>query len=402
MSCSVALAHESQMDILATKLGMDPLEFRLRNAFQVGSRTHTGQVLHESVGIKATLEALRAPYAEARARKTSEPASPPWKRGVGLASGWKGVGGGGTRQAAVELLHDGRVRLLAGAVEKGQSTRTTLAQIAAEELGVPLESLVVTIGDTFLAPYPHTTTGQGTTLLVGKALQNGCKALRQALVKAAAQMLEENPENILVSNGYVFSRHSLRDRISLKELATLFRQREIPTKYEGSFAFQHITPIDPGTGQGTVCDIYAYNSALAEVEVNVETGKVKVLRMAYAADAGTIINPLSYDGQCEGGVVFGLGQALRERYVPGQTRTIKAYNPPTIREMPEKITVLSVGEPVSIGPFGAKGGGEMPDVPTVAAIINAIADATDARVFDIPATPDKVLEALGRREEKFA
>ena len=158
----MAFAFEAQMDQLAAKLGMDPLEFRLKNALDVGSRTHYGQVMQESVGVKATLEAMREPYAEALAWKASEPAGlqTPWKRGVGLASTWRsiiGQGQGPTNPvlAATELLKDGRVQVFAGVVEEGQGPKTTLAQIASQELGVPLGSLIMTVGDTYPSALRH-------------------------------------------------------------------------------------------------------------------------------------------------------------------------------------------------------------------------------------------------------
>ena len=404
-SIASALAHETQMDILASRLGMDPLEFRLQNALEVGDRLHTGMVLEESVGVKATLEALREPYHKALARAASEEVAPPWKRGVGLGCGWRAVGVGGKFKAAVELLEDGRVDILVGAVEKGQGSKTALVQIAAEELGVPLESLVITMGDTILAPYPLITASQGTVTLAGGAVHQASKSLKKALIQAASEILEESKRDIVVRDSHLFSARWPDEKLSFTHMAAHFREEGIPTKYEGAFAFKHAKTFseksdkqafDPETGHGSNCDVFAFASTLAEVEVNTNTGQVKVLRVVYTADSGKIIHPLSFEGQCEGGIVYGLGLALMEQYIPGETRTIKAYGLPTIRDAPEEITVLSVGVDYSRGPFGAKGGGEMSDVPIVAAITSAITNATGARIFDIPATPDRVLQALGK------
>ena len=176
-------------------------------------------------------------------------------------------------------------------------------------------------------------------------------------------------------------------------------------RYEGSFAYKYAKTyseksrqqaFDPVTGQGSNCDIFSYATCLAELDVNTETGQVKVNRVTYVADSGKIIHPLSFEGQCQGGVVYGLGLALSEEYIPGETRTIKDYGLTSIREAPVEIDVITVEGSYSQGPFGAKGGGEMSDVPIVGAIINGIADATGARVYDLPATPERVLEALAR------
>ena len=177
----------------------------------------------------------------------------------------------------------------------------------------------------------------------------------------------------------------------------------IEARYEGSFAYKYAKTyseksrqqaFDPVTGQGSNCDIFSYATCLAELDVNTETGQVKVNRVTYVADSGKIIHPLSFEGQCQGGVVYGLGLALSEEYIPGETRTIKDYGLTSIREAPVEIDVITVEGSYSQGPFGAKGGGEMSDVPIVGAIINGIADATGARVYDLPATPERVLEAL--------
>ena len=425
----LAFAWDSQMDQLAAKLGMDPMEFRLRNAVNVGFRTVTGQTLDESVGAKPTLEALKGPYAEALARAVSDPPPYPWKRGLGLSCVWKGFGGDrdkgvsenvtegttdrpergpfggaegntGTRRAAMgwslgrtgaalEILENGRVLALAGAVEKGQGITTVIAQIAAEALGIPLESMDVIVGDTFLAPYPTATNGQRTTFYVGGAIVNAALDLKQAMVKAAGEILEEYPDKIVLQDGYAYSSRFPREKLSLEQLAAHLKNEGIPTKYEGYMVFEKTE-----SAEGPV---FSYASQLSEVDVNMETGQVKVRQVVFAADAGTIINPLAFEGQVEGGVMHGLGFALKEKFVPGETIALKTLNIPTILDAPEKVTTLSAGQPVAGGPFGAKGMGTTIVCPPVPATINAIANAIGVRVYDLPATPDKVLEALGKK-----
>ena len=182
------------MDILAEKLGMDKLDLRIKNALQVGDTLHTGMFLEESVEVKATLEQSKRPYAEARARAQASPPPAPWKRGVGIGTGWRAVGVGGTYSAAAELLESGKVQVLVGAVEKGQGSRTAMAQIAAQELGLPLDVIEVVMGDTIAAPYHHITASQGTITLVGGAVQQASKALKKVLVEVASEVLEDAPE----------------------------------------------------------------------------------------------------------------------------------------------------------------------------------------------------------------
>ncbi len=421
----IALAWDSQMDMLAQKLGMDPLEFRIKNAVVEGSQTITGQVLDESVGAWATLEALREHYAQALQGAKNDPPSYPWKRGIGLSCVWKGFGGDrdkgvaenitegttdqvdkgpfggaegdtGTRRglgwilgrtgAGLVLQENGRVMALSGAVEKGQGITTIIAQIAAEELGVPFETMDVIVGDTFLAPYPTATNGQRTTFYVGGALINAAQDMKRAMKKAAAEILEDSPDNVTIEDGYLSSSRLPDEKVSLQEIAAHFKKEGIPAKYEGWMIFEE-TP----TAKGPV---FCYASQLSVVDVNVETGAVKVRKVVFVADAGNILNPLAFEGQVEGGVMHGLGFALKERFVPGETVTLKSLNIPTVRDAPDEVITILASVPVKGGPFGAKGFGTTVVVPGVPATLNAIADATGARVYDLPATPDKVLEAL--------
>ncbi len=396
-SLSVATAYEAQMDMLAARLSIDPLEFRLKNALETGSSIHTGQVLNESVGVKPTLEALRSHYTQALSRKALDPPLSPWKRGVGIAAGWKGVGGTVVRRAGVEILEDGRVRVLSGAVEKGQGITTALAQIAGQTLGLSPESLEMVMGDTILAPYPHTTSGQASVMHMGGAVLDASKNLKQALIEAAAEMIEDIPSNIVLRGEHAFSIQAPDEQISMAQLARYLREKECPTRYEGTCACRdaELAGVDGGS-KGSLVGVYGYASALSEVDVNVETGEVRVRKVVLAADTGKTINPHTYEGQCEGGVVFGLGLALKQRYIPGEIRPMREELP-TIKDMPEEITVLTVEEPASTGPFGAKGGAEESDMPTVAAILNAISNAIGKRVYQIPATPEAILMALDRK-----
>ncbi len=396
-SVAFAFAHEAQMDMVAEKLGLDPMVIRLRNALVPGDQAHNGQVLLESVGIKDAFNALQPYYKQYIEDAQANPSISPWKKGVGIGAGWKGIGRAGVTKGAVELLEDGRVHAFSGGVEKGQGLATVFTQIVAEELGLPTEEVLLTTGDTELANYPIITAGQGTTTLAGGAILDAARRLKEAMVQVAAEMLEQPSEKIVLKGGYLYSMADSTGRLSLKDMAAYFKEKSLPTKYEGEFSYQHTKPVDPDTGQGAACDVYGYCAAVAEVEVNTETGQVRVPRIVYAADAGRVLNPMTFEGQCEGGVVFGLGLALKEKYMPGQTMKLKEYNLPTIEDMPDSIKVLSVGKPFSIGPFGAKGGGEMSDIAPVPAILNGLAHALGFRLFELPATPENIRAALERK-----
>ena len=398
-----AFAFESQMDMLASKLGMDPLEFRIKNALELNDTVVDGRVMDECVAAKATMEALREPYAKALAAASSESPALPWRRGVGLACVWKPFGGArlegdsgtggdwlgyplGECSAGIELTPDGHVRVLTGAVEKGQGITIVLAQIAAETLDLPLSAVLPTFGgDTLLAPYPQATNGQRTTFTVGGAVVAAARLMKQALVAVAAQMLGARPEDVSFDNGFATAGGISGDRLDLRDLARGLEERNLPLRYESTYRFEKSEK-----GEGP---ILSYAAMLLEADVNVESGEVKVGRVTYVADPGRVINPLLFEGQVDGGVVMGLGYALGEQYVPGETMNFKDYGLPTMKDSPESITLLIVEDPVHGSPYGAKGAGETPSVPGMAAVANAIAHATGGRIFEMPARPGKVVEA---------
>ena len=394
----LAFAWESQMDQLAAALGMDPLEFRILNAIEKDETTITGVKLDESVSARAVMEALRGPYAAALARAKADPPSGPWQRGVGIGCCWKTCGaargdnaGGawtgmdiGLTMAAVELSEAGRVRALAGAVEKGQGISIALAQIAAEELDVPLEMFDPTlVGDTYLAPYPMATSGQRTTFLAGSAVLKAARSLKHALVAVASDELGVPPEAVDFKAGVA---SAAGRKLTLRELAAGLRLREMPLKYEATHVFEK-----SDAGQGP---IYTYTAQLVELDVNTETGAVKVRDVTYVGDPGKVINPLIFEGQVEGGVVMGLGFALTEEFVAGEITGLKQYGLPMIKDSPRSVTTMFVENPVQGGPFGAKGAAESTAAAGMAAVASAIANATGKRLFELPAKPGRVLQAL--------
>jgi len=398
----LAHAWDSQMDLLAARIGIDPLEFRLRNVVEPGTPINNGEVLDESVGAKASLEVLRQPYAEALAWKECASPGSPWKRGVGLGCAWQTVGGErgagaggdwhgrklGHARAAVELLENGRIRVLVGCVEKGQGLTTALAQMIAEELGVSVSALEMVWGDTWLAPYPVATSGQRTTFHVGGAVLKASQSLKHALKLAAAEILEESARNVVFENGYAFSSRVASEKVPFEELALYFKERGSPVKHEGTFVLQKSE-----MGKGPV---YGYSSQLSLVEVNINTGQVRIPKVVYAADVGRVLNPLILEGQIEGGIVMGAGRALKEHFVAGKTRSLKDYGLPTMMDVPDEVRLICIEKPVFGGPFGSKGAAEMCVIPGPPSIVNAIADAVGARIYDLPATPKNILRALGK------
>ncbi|MDQ6878363.1 MAG: molybdopterin-dependent oxidoreductase [Candidatus Dormibacteraeota bacterium] len=397
----LAFAWESQMDQLAEALAIDPLELRILNAIEKDQTTITGVTLDESVSARAVMEALQAPYQAALARAKTDPQPAPWRRGVGIGCCWKTCGaargdnaGGawtgmdiGLTMAAVELSEAGRVRALAGAVEKGQGISIALAQIAAEELDVPLEMFDATlVGDTFLAPYPMATSGQRTTFLAGSAVLKAARSLKQSLIAAAAAAFDVLEAAVDFKEGIAGVAGDPNHRLTLRELAGELLRQGLPLKYEATHVFEKSED-----GQGPV---YTYTAQLVELDVNMETGAVKVQDVTYVGDPGNVINPLIFEGQVEGGVVMGLGFALTEEFVAGEITGLKQYGLPLIKDAPKKVTTMFVENPVNGGPFGAKGAAESTAAAGMAAVANAIANATGKRLFELPAKPARILQAL--------
>ena len=396
------LAIESLMDRIAEELDMDPVELRRRNALVVGSRTHIGQVMTDSVGIRAELDALREPYRDCLSRPRGRTDGTPWRRGVGVGCGWRSITYVNMPDvsAAVELMPDGRVRMLAGSVEQGQGAMTELAQIVSEALDLPMQSIEVTIGDTYLAPYPVPTFSSITTLVTGKAVQNAADGLREVLCRVAAELLDTAPDDIRIGDGFAFAGSAPGRLVGFSQLCDELDRRGMSRRHEGTFVWEgRATDSNSTTNEGDAPDVvYGFNACVADVEVNVENGRVRLNRLINAADPGTIIHPQALQGQIDGGLAFGIGIALSEAFHPDMPPTLRHYGLPTTKDVAEEVTSIYVEDPCPRGPFGAKSAAEMSVIAPVPAIINAIADATGVRLREIPATPGRVLEALRAAE----
>ena len=386
-----AIAQESLFDALADKLGMDALEFRIMNALDNGQPTVCGQVFEQGVGIRACLEALRPAWAAAKADCAAFNAeNTALKRGVGLAAGWYGCGNTSlpnpsTIKAGVRA--DGGVVLHQGATDIGQGSNTVIAQIFAQALGVPVQSLTLIGPDTDQTPDGGKTSASRQTFVSGNAARLSGLVLRGDILGRcnAAQdaVLSFGASEILVSDA------AGSHRIDLKALAPdaqgyVLRSQESydpPTR-----------PLD-ADGQGEPYAQFGYAAHLVTVQVDLKLGLVKPLHFSAAHDVGRAINPLLVEGQVQGGIAQGLGMALMEEYVPGRTENLHDYLIPTIGDIPEVDTII-VEVPDAHGPYGAKGLGEHVLIPTAPAILNAIRHATGVQITRVPATPSRVRAAL--------
>jgi aldehyde oxidoreductase len=388
-------ALESLMDRLAIRLGLHPIELRLRNALRPGDMLPTGFCVGEGTAVVETLEAIRPHYDEAVRRAIESRANGDLRRGVGVASMWFGVGtttGEKPSHADARLCPSGRVVLLVGATDAGQGSDYVLRRVAARVLNVPLEQVDLVRGDTDLTRDTGSCSGSRVTFYVGNAVRIASAALERAIVEAAARELEAPTDILEIRDGHVVALEAPGRRIALAELARRVEARGARL-CEGGTYDPETHPLDPATGVGRPYATYASATQVAEVEVNVRTGAVRVRRVVAAHDVGKVLNPVGARGQVEGAVVMGIGYALTEEFVPGVTRGFARYRIPTTHDVPE-VEAIFIERSDPKGPFGGKGLGECALIPTAPAILNAIADATGARITRLPATRERVLQAL--------
>ena len=370
-------AGESQIDIIARELGLDPLEFRLRNAPEGEDELPTGLRLRH-IRMKETLRAA------AEAAGWGRPKPPDVGRGIAI---YDRLPGGQTGGAAVALAQDGSVVLALAVPDTGTGSHTVLQQVVAQELSLPVEEVrVVSVGTDDLPP----DSGAGNSRVThvgGQACLRAAQELRRRLVAAVARLQECPEEAIALSKG---------EFIVNGERRLPFRQAAVDAvRHEGPIAAQATY-----TPEGPV-QVTCFCAQVAEVAVDRETGCVRVQRLVSAHDVGTIINPLYHQGQIEGGIIMGLGHALMEelRTEEGAVTTLHLgdVKVPSVKDVPELVTVLLEPGEGGPAPYQGKAIGEMANVPTAAAIANAVADAVGVRIVDLPITAEKVLWALRQK-----
>jgi len=383
-----AFAVESNMDILAEELGMDPFELRRKNALRVGATTATGQVLRESVGLVDCIDWVRDRVQELAEEPVPETGFANPRIGWGLACAYKNTGfGGGAPDSAgadVEVYADdpgADVEVRASSADLGQGLTTVAAQIVAEVLGLPFQRVRVLLSDTDLTPDGGATTASRQTFVTGNAARVAAETMRERLSFVAAEHWDVPPESIRFEGGELRAEgFSTPFAKAVEWLIAEGREPRLRVRYEAP----ETKPLGEG---GDMHFAFGFSAQAAQVAVDEETGKVQVLRIVAAADGGRALNPQAFLGQVEGSLVMGIGTALTEEYrleggVP-QTRRWKDYKTPQMGDMPE-MSIQIVEHPASTGPFGAKGVGELPSIPTAPAICNAIYDAMGARVYALP------------------
>ncbi|AMX98187.1 molybdopterin-dependent oxidoreductase [Mesorhizobium ciceri] len=389
------IMQETLYDELAGKLGMDRLDFRLKNCLRNGSETVTRQLLDCGVGIAECLESLRPHWARAAAdAEAFNSANTDRKRGVGVASCWYGCGNTSLPNPStirVGIAADGTVILHQGAVDIGQGSNTVIAQICADALGLPLERFQLKSADTSITPDAGKTSASRQTFVTGKAAEKAGRALREKILRFAnvseKAALQLDGPAIVIREGEATRRIDLTT-LDLDAQGFVFRAEE---SYDPP-----TLPLD-AKGQGKPYAVYGYGAQIAELEVDLKLGTVKLIKITAAHDVGKAINPLLAEGQIEGGIAQGIGMALMEEYIPGRTENLHDYLIPTIGDVPPIETIL-IEVPDPEGPFGAKGLGEHVLIPTAPAILNAIRHATGVLITKVPATPTRIRAGIREKD----
>ena len=384
-------ALECTLDELAVRLKVDPLELRLRNAIDDQVVTFLGYPVAETVGYRQCLEAIRSSYQTAlsQAEELNQAGRDGyWRRGVGLAGMWYRFGKPGpiTCEAHAELGLDGQITCFCSAPDYGQGTTTVMAQLAAEELGLPRDALAVVNADTGCTPDSGIQGASRSTYWVGGAVAHAAKLLKHQILGTAAEMLDAPPATLALTVETVVGPGGAA--VSLPAIAAEMERIGQPRRVQGVFAPQVKEKPRP-----EYLPFFVSGAHLAEVDVNLETGEVRVAHIVAAHDVGRVVNPQGVQGQVEGAVLMSLGATLMEEYIPGVSTGFSDYYLPTARCAPH-IEVIPVKVPSRWGPHGVKGLGEGATLPTAPAILNAVFRATGARIRQIPATPERVLDAI--------
>lgn len=395
---------EQVIDELAHEIEMDPVEFRRRNCLKTGSTLVTGSKMHPT-GLPRAVEAAAQGIDWG---KTSKPSAPNKRRGKGIALMWKApaMPPNPGSSAWVEFSEDATLTVGVGGQELGQGSFTVAAQIAAAGLGVPYDWVRVARPlDTKYSPYEWQTVASRITWSMGNAILMAARDAREQVLDLVAEAWDEDADNLDIIDGKVVSYRS-EESISLKDMVVYGLPKEGdsgwrggPIRGRGKFMPTYVTGLDPETGQGDRAVVhYTTGAEAVEVEVDMDTGKVEVIKGAAAFDLGKAINPELARGQIEGGFVQGLSTALFEelKLEEGvlQNPSFVDYRIATSADAPPQIETFLIEEPQDDGPFGARGVGEHPMVPTIAAVANAIFDAIGVRVSEPPFLSEKVYMAM--------
>jgi CO/xanthine dehydrogenase Mo-binding subunit len=411
----VFFAIERQRDILAKAIGMDPVEFRMKNVLMPGTETITGELVTENTGrvdlcLAKVADAIgyNVPYSQeeadelklqgkVRAKSAAvlqkSPAMPTWS----------------ASSALIHLNEDGTVRISVGGVDIGQGTYTVLRQIVAQRLNMPIDKVHIAVEvHTETSPYDWQTVASRMTVLCGNAVCDACDDLKEQIAQVACVALRAARHEVEFGEECVYVKQNPHKRIGFKQLAIGYSFENGnsiggPLIGRGKAIAQGLTYTDPETGQGRPALDWTYGAHGVEIELDVNTGDITILHLASCLDVGKVMNEMLLRGQVVGGTLQGMGTVFSEAVkhdADGHllTRNLVDYKIPSIKDIPRKIDVFSVETPQLDGPYGARGCGEHPLISIASVIANALANATGVEFYDLPLSAENVL--LGLRKQK--
>jgi CO/xanthine dehydrogenase Mo-binding subunit len=386
----VTWAYESQMDMIAERLGLDPLEFRLKNLLKKGD-VYTAGDTPVDCDLKEGL--LKVADAIQWKQKSTKP-----NRAKGLSCCMKDAGGTyKVAGATVKMSSDGSVMLLTGTVEVGQGPRTALSQVVAEELAMKMDQIGVAQLDTDVTPYDISTSASSSMVVMGTAVQRAAQDAKKQLLQCAAKVLKQKITNLTLKDGAVHAKNGQTLSYS-KVIVDFFGSKAGEVIGKGLYKDKRSTKAI----LGSTTTFWEVGWGAVEVEVDPETGVIRLLNYVSAADAGKAINPEQCIGQDEGALMFGIGHTLMEEmtYEDGQllNGNLVDYRVPTFQDLPEHMHTILIENGNGPGPFGSKGLGEGGLLPVASAIANAVSRAVGVRIQDLPLTPPKVWRAIAAKQ----
>lgn len=386
------LANENHFDYISKELNIDPVEFRLKNVIKSGDEDRVFNWDLKNASLDECIKKGAEEFGWEEKHRSRKNTKGNLRKGYGMAaftysSSSIPPGGPDTTSATIKLNDDGTVTLMTASVDLGQGSDTVFAQIIAEELNIRPEDVIFAEINTDITPYDVGTYGTRQVYIGGRAIQLAARDLKGKIDLVASQMLGGEKENLIYEDRNVWLKEKPDKKISMYQIGqeSYFGEKPVQVVGNGIWNSQGIVP--------------AYGAHFAEVEVDVETGVVRVVRMIGVHDVGCVINPTLAEGQVEGGIMMGLGNALFEEIkMDSETGkvlndSLQTYRLPTAKDMPE-IKTIFVENKTEKGPYGALGVGEPSFIPSAAAITNAICDAIGTRIYSIPYTPEKIISAI--------
>jgi len=398
-SAQACIAYEQQMDEIALSLGIDRIELRRRNYLKTGEPISTGYPISSAIWTEKCVEQAWAALGE------PTPSTATTRIGRGIAAYQQCYGRltflHDTSEAWVGVEVDGTVVVRSGVTDIGAGQASTLAQISAEVLGVNLSNVVVYNSDSATTPLAGTTTATRATYMTGNAVKLAAEAVRDRLVGRAALHFGVVPSEIVLGDNQISVADHPDRFMPFVDVVRMCAAEGIHRSELAIFRAPFTDRLDPETGQGQAHPDYTFGAHAVEVEVDIETGEVTILKSIAAHDVGQAINPVAVEGQIEGGAAQGQGYALCEEmiYREGKltTPSFAEYLIPTAMDVPN-VQCIILESRSGLGPFGAKGIGEPALTPVAPAIANAVSDAIGVRIYDLPITPERIVAALKARE----